>query len=109
MGIQAVHRAGKDLCRRGFPGAAGSAEQVGMRDTAVYNLVFQRCCDMHLADDVLKDQRPPFAVYRLICHAFSSFRRGMKKPLSGVGLHIGSSRGNHNTSGDPLIAAWFPI
>ena len=55
--VLAVNRLGKDLRNGGLTGSTGSAEQIGMSDTAGIDLICQRCHNVILpfADDFPKD------------------------------------------------------
>ena len=61
-GTFAVHRAGKNLCNRGFSGSSRPREQISMADALRLELVFQRSHDMILALHIREGVRSKFSV-----------------------------------------------
>ena len=60
--VQTVDRACKDFRGGSFSGASCSAEQIGVADSAAFDLVFECGHDGVLTDYLGKGARPPFAV-----------------------------------------------
>ena len=70
--VQTVYRARKDLGAGGLARSACATEEIGMTDTVVHYLVFQRFRNVSLTDDVLEYGRPPFTIKSEMCHRYPS-------------------------------------
>jgi len=72
--VHAIERLRQDARRRCFADAAGSDEQIGVRETILLDRILQRSRDMRLPDEIVKSLGTIFSGKDLVTHRLNLIR-----------------------------------
>ena len=94
---ETVEGLGQDACRGGLPDAAGTDEEVGLREPLAGDRVLERPGDVFLAHDLLEALGTVFAGEDSVAHG----GRKLKAPVEKVEGRRSGSRGGYRLSDSP--------